>query len=129
MNLKNFSTVCVNPFICAGFIFWYAFGILSGYAIFRYSERIPNAEKLKAAQVEIVKNPDWSSIENLNFDLDMEKIEVTLIKRTFDDQGEEATLLEYGDKQRRYLMCSRDMHDKLVIEFQEMIKARKAEGN
>jgi hypothetical protein len=125
MNVKKFNT---PTFVCVAFICLYAFGLLTGYGIFRCTYDFDKADKQKTTQAEIKIEPDWSLVENSSLDIDMEKIGVTLIKRTFDDEGIEATLLEFGDNQKRYLMCSREVHEKLVTEFQEILKARRAEG-
>jgi hypothetical protein len=126
MNIKNFNKFSANPSIYVMSICWYAFGLLTGYGIFRSTYH--NAAKQKAEQVEMIKKEvDWSSVENINFDLDMKTMGVTLVKRTFDEQGEEATLIECGSSNQRYFICSRDIHEKLVKEFQELLEARKAE--
>jgi hypothetical protein len=124
MSFKNIRTVNIGIALYISFA-CFGVGILTEYVVNSYS--VKRAEKIKAAQVEIKKEPNWSSVENINFDLDMKTMGVTLVKRTFDEQGEEATLIECGSSNHRYFMCSRDIHEKLVKEFQELLEARKAE--
>lgn len=125
MSIKNIKTVNIGIALYISFACFGA-GIFTEYVVNSYS--VKRAEKVKATQVEIKKEPNWSSVEDINFDLDMKTMGVTLVKRTFDENGEEATLVECGSNDPRYFMCSRDIHEKLVKEFQELLEARKAEN-
>lgn len=70
------------------------------------------------------KKRDWKVIEEVDFDYDMDRDSVTLIKRSFTDDGIEATYVEYGPGKVRYFHCSREMHEKLVQKFREMLQKR-----
>ena len=89
------------------------------------------AKEVAVAQSEAPENKnDWKSIENIDMEYDLEKAGVTLIKRSFNDGGEESTYIEYiedGKTLQRYFYCSRDVHEKLIKKFQEVLQKRTSE--
>jgi hypothetical protein len=70
---------------------------------------------------------DWSPVENQSFVIDMEKMNVVLIKRTIND-GREVTLIRYQSGSDEYFACSKEVHEELVKKFQEIINKRES-GN
>lgn len=70
---------------------------------------------------EVVK--DFKSVESVDFEMDMEKMEVVLIKRSICD-GNEVTLVELADGKTHSIACSRDRHDRLVEKFRRILLKR-----
>lgn len=71
----------------------------------------------------------WSTIKDFSFAMDMEALEVTLIKRSFNpSDGSEITLVECKNGDRNYYCCSKEVHEKLVVQFQEILKKKETEG-
>jgi hypothetical protein len=95
---------------------------------FGYAMHVEKNKAKEIVQAPPKKEPNWNSIEDIELEYDMEKANVTLVKRSFNEDGIEATYVEYGTNEKRYFMCSRDIHKKLVHKFQELLKKRNAEG-
>jgi len=112
--------------ICLSAVAGFAVGIVVGNTI--YASHIEKEKANEVTQAPLKKEPDWESIEDIELEYDMERDSVTLIKRSFNEDGIEATYIEYGNNEKRYFMCSRDVHEKLVLKFQELLKKRNAEG-
>jgi hypothetical protein len=70
------------------------------------------------------KSKDWSQIEKQSFVLDIEKMNVVLIKRSFDESGIEVTLIRYQNGSDEYFVCSREIHEDLVRKLQDIINKR-----
>jgi len=70
------------------------------------------------------KSKDCSQIEKQSFVLDIEKMNVVLIKRSFDDNGNEVTLIRYQNGSDEYFVCSREIHEDLVRKLQDIINKR-----
>lgn len=71
---------------------------------------------------------NWALIENEDFELDMEKMDIVLIKRSFNEGGE-VTLIELANGKQRHFVCSRSIHQRLVNEFRKIKESRKEGGN
>ena len=56
----------------------------------------------------------------------MEKMGVTLIKRSFNN-GDEVTFVQYENGNKDYFVCSRGIHHRLIAQFQELLKKREIE--
>lgn len=67
---------------------------------------------------------NWALIENEDFELDMEKMDIVLIKRSF-NEGDEVTLIELADGKQRHFVCSRSIYQRLVNEFRKIKESRK----
>lgn len=71
---------------------------------------------------------NWALIENEDFELDMKKMDVVLIKRSF-NEGDEVTLIELADGEQRHFVCSRSIHQRLVNEFRKIKESHKEGEN
>lgn len=69
------------------------------------------------------KNTDLKSIEAVDFEMDMEKMEVVLIKRSILDNNE-VTIVELANGRTQTIVCSRDIHDRLVEKFRRILLKR-----
>jgi len=69
------------------------------------------------------KAEDWSQVESQPFFMDIEKMNIVLIKRSF-NEGSEATLIRYQNGTDEYFACSREIHEELVSKFKEIIDKR-----
>lgn len=72
--------------------------------------------------------PNWNLVKNADFDIDLEKMNVVLIKRSF-NKNDEVTLVQYENGNCDYFVCSMEIHDRLVRDFREILRKRKSEGN
>lgn len=73
------------------------------------------------------KKENWDSIKDQDFEIDMEKMGVILVKRSF-NEGDEVTFVQYENGNKDYFVCSREIHHRLVVQFQELLKKREVEG-
>lgn len=109
-----------------------AIGILIGFIVtsgFQEFDKRTNQEVIapeKVPEDSLTKEENWDSIKNLDFELDMEKLGVILIKRSLND-GYEITYVEYENRDPDYFHCSREIHHRLIAQFQELLKKREIE--
>lgn len=69
------------------------------------------------------QNTDLKSIESVDFEMDMEKMEVVLIKRSILDSNE-VTIVELANGRTQTIVCSRDIHDRIVEKFRRILLKR-----
>jgi len=83
-------------------------------------------EEVQESEEEV--EPDWNLVKDDDFEIDMEKMHVVLIKRSFNKKNE-VTLVQYEDGDYDYFVCSMEVHDRLVRDFREILRKRESEGN
>jgi len=71
----------------------------------------------------VAQNTDLKSIESVDFEMNMEKMEVVLIKRSILD-SDEVTIIELANGRTQTIVCSRDIHDRLVEKFRRILLKR-----
>jgi hypothetical protein len=99
-------------------------GVSVGNLSYAFSHGIKDKEVVQAPpKVE----PNWKVIEDEDLDYDMERDSVTLVKRSFTNEGLESTYIEYRGGKSRFFFCSREVHKKLVEKFRELLLKREAE--
>jgi hypothetical protein len=84
-------------------------------------------DKTVAKDSSWVDSVDWSPVENQPLAIDMEKMNVVLVKRTMNG-GKEATLIRYQSGSDEYFACSKEIHGELVKKLQEILNKRES-GN
>lgn len=119
MNINKLTTIgyLVISVICCGLVIEFWVNLKDNFK--KNIECTPEVDS-------VVVKEDWKSIETLDFDLDMEKMGVVLVKRSF-NKGDEVTLIELADGKSRYFICSREIHSKLVDQFRQL-RLKKAGG-
>jgi len=99
--------------------------IICAFSTCKISFKNKNETTAIGTPVAASHEPAWSEIENQSFEIDMKKLEVVLIKRSF-NSGSEATLIRYQSGQEEYFMCSKETHEKLVRQFQAMLNEKES---
>jgi hypothetical protein len=85
-------------------------------------------EEVQESKEEV--GPNWDLVRDADFDIDMEKMHVVFIKRSFSPSTkDEATLIQYEDGDYDYFVCSMEVHDRLIRKFREILRKRESEGN
>lgn len=72
----------------------------------------------------IIEEKSWETVEDLEFEINLEEMNPRLVKRTIDSSNKEVTLIEYKDGTSEYIVCSREKHRELVERFQKMLKEK-----
>lgn len=100
-------------------------GLIMGFSI-ESKKTLSTSTSIETRDSVSTKKENWDSIKDLDFEIDMDKLGVVLVKRSF-HKGDEVTLIQYKKRDYDYFACSREIHHRLIVQFQELLKKRETE--